>query len=80
MNARGTQTHRHKLKLPKVVQKILLDSPQGAAIEDRNGVLIAIRLPKALEYVHVSCLATLRSLCLIVPLGPDSPYWEKIQS
>jgi hypothetical protein len=56
MTANRTQDHRKSLKFPKITpdQKIILDAPGGAAIEDRNGILLAIRLPKVFQYIHVS--------------------------
>jgi hypothetical protein len=55
-NANGSQENMMPLQLPRVPngQDIVLNYAQGAAIEDRNGSLLAIRLPNALKYVHVS--------------------------
>jgi hypothetical protein len=56
MKLNGTQDNRLPLKLPCIPpdQKVILDSPGGAAIEDMHGNLIAIRLPNVFEGVHVS--------------------------
>ena len=67
MNSAGTQTRRRELNLPPTVEKMVLKSPNGAAIEDRNGTLIAIRLPNALEFVHVSSLVCYILFFLLFP-------------
>ena len=71
MNRMGTQTDRHKLRLPKKMEKTVLSNPQGAAIEDRNGTLIAIRLPNVFEFVHVSSFMGYNYYFLNSPPGPD---------
>ncbi|KAF8318832.1 uncharacterized protein EI90DRAFT_3020942 [Cantharellus anzutake] len=51
----GTQGNLKPLKLPPINpgQKIILDHPGGAAIEDKNGVLVAIRLPAVFQEIHL---------------------------
>ncbi|KAF8324667.1 uncharacterized protein EI90DRAFT_3129601 [Cantharellus anzutake] len=53
-NDNGSQEKMMRLSLPTVPegQDIVLNYAQGAAIEDKNGTLLAIRLPHALDYVH----------------------------
>ncbi|KAF8317828.1 uncharacterized protein EI90DRAFT_3293420 [Cantharellus anzutake] len=50
----GTQDDMKALQLPPISpgQKIVLNHPGGAAIEDKNGVLLAIRLPAVFEQIH----------------------------
>jgi hypothetical protein len=58
-NANDSQENMWPLRLPPIPgQDIILDYPQGATIEDKNGVLLAIRLPNALGHVHVSFVFT----------------------
>jgi hypothetical protein len=61
MTPTGTQDRRLALGLPNITpaQKIILGKPEGAAIEDKNGVLLAIRLPKVFDHIHVSSLSPL---------------------
>ncbi|KAF8315988.1 uncharacterized protein EI90DRAFT_3293792, partial [Cantharellus anzutake] len=52
-NKQGTQTNMRDIEFPTPpIEKILLDNRHGAAIEDRNGVLLAIRLPGVFEFIH----------------------------
>ena len=69
----GTPINRRRLNLPKKVNNTLLHGQQGAAIEDRNGTLIAIRLPSVLDFVHVSHLTSKIFLFLFSLLGPHCP-------
>jgi hypothetical protein len=59
----GTQDNLKSLKLPPISpgQKIILDHPGGAAIEDKNGVLMAIRLPAVFEEIHVCYIISFHS-------------------
>lgn len=67
MTATGTQDSPRTLKLPPIPegQKIILNNPAGAAIEDKNGVLLAIRLPNVFEDVQVCTF-------LLFPVQPVS--------
>jgi hypothetical protein len=57
----GTQDNMKALQLPPISpgQKIILNHPGGAAIEDKNGVLVAIRLPAVFEQIHVRYIYSL---------------------
>jgi hypothetical protein len=56
MNLNGTQDNLLSPRLPHIPpdQKVILDSPGGAAIEDKDGNLLAIRLPNVFAGIHVS--------------------------
>ncbi len=55
-NKFGTQEKPHQLWLPRLTpeQKEVLRHPEGAAMEDQHGVLIAIHLPAVFSFLQVS--------------------------
>jgi hypothetical protein len=59
----GTQDNLKLLQLPPISpgQKIILDHPGGAAIEDKNGILMVIRLPAVFEEIHVCYIISFHS-------------------
>jgi hypothetical protein len=51
-----TQKDLKPLHLPKKLPNVILDDPDGVVVEDKQGTILAIRIPGALKGLNVSAI------------------------
>ncbi len=80
MDLHGSQVDPHELPHITVAQNKVLEHPEGGAIEDKNGTLLAICLPNALNFIHVcNLLPKHLGSAYLVSSGTYCTGWTQVQ-